>query len=482
MPYSELILGGCAILQAILLVLPSNTFTHRLMAGISAFGFLFAAAALLLFAKLGGEAQAWFLILEDQPLLRLPRAALFLSGLLLGRSIVFSRELPGGRKQEFLFLLTVIALLCDLLVLSRHALLSCILLISIAWLGIFLSGLAYRGRSEGEAVLKFWVQVSISVAIGFGSVLMLALISGGAQYDLIALQLKTQGLYSPETLLTILALCLPYFLVGGIFPFHFIGIDRDQGIPWATQLILVVMVQGAIFLSVWKMGVEIFGAASTEEISAGMRLLQIAGLAGGFWLALFSLSQENSKRLFSALVGAQWSIVLGAGAMPSALGLTAVAYAFSSIFLWTTLLGFTWSRLQESTEGDSLSHVHGAARTFRIAGLVLLISLAAPLCIPGFAGFPSILNLFASMMQQKSILFLLAEALLLALVGFTCLRVGADLLFRPTSKEIRSMNNFRYGALDLGVVTIVSAALLVLGFFWHRIFLVLMEAAKIFLN
>jgi len=482
MPYSEMILGGCALIQALSLLLPGKSgFSRRAVEGLSAIGFLASAVALLVGPGASGGAFTWFGMLEDQPLFRLPRAALFLAGLLIGCSIISIRELPEGRKREVLFLLTLMALLCDLLLLSKHALLSCILLVTISWMGIFLSGLAYRGRVEGEAVLKFWLQISVTVAFGFGSVLVLALVSGGAHFDVIAEQMKAQAAYSPQTLLAILALFLPYFLAGGIFPFHFAYIDRDQGLPWVVQLILTIMVQGAITLAVWKMGVEVFGVSQPGRIAEGMKVLQMAGLAGGFWLAIFALSQENSKRLFSALLGAQWFAILGAGAMPSALGLSAVTYAFSSVFLWSALLGFTWSRLQEFARGESLSSVFGAARTFRTSGLVLLIALAGPLCIPGFAGLPSVIHLLAAMIEQKSLVFLLAEGALLALICLTCLRIGTDLLFRSPPPAIQSYSEFRYGALDSVAMALLGVALLVLGFLWHHAFAVMTESARAFL-
>lgn len=480
MPYSEIILGGCALLQGLLLLGPGAKASR--FSGLSAFGFFAAALALVLTLVTRAEPMTWFALLEDQPLLRLPRAALFFAALLLGRSIVSTRQIPDGRKPEVLFLLTLLVLFCDLLTLSRHVLLSCILLLSISWLGIFLSGLAYRGRIEGEALLKFWVQASISVALGFGAVLILALISGGAHYDVIALQLKAQAPYSPQALLTILALCLPYFLAGGIFPFHFALLDRDQGVPWAVQLVLGVIVQGAIALSVWKMGVEIFGSSRPGEIAEGMRVLQAAGLAGGFWLAIFALSQENSKRLFSSLMGAQWSAILGAGAMPSVLGVTSITYAFSSVFLWGSMLGFVWSRLQESAGGDGLSNVHGAARVYRVAGLVLLLALAGPLCVPGVSGLPSVLHLLGAMIEQHSLVFLLAETTLLALICLSCLRVGTDLLLRVPKESHSAAGSFRYGALDSGALLLLAVSLLFLGLLWNHVFALLASTAKAFLN
>ncbi|RZA05099.1 MAG: hypothetical protein EOP11_13590, partial [Proteobacteria bacterium] len=355
MPISIWILGFCILAQGALLAVPHGKKAYRFAEVIAGMGFLGAAISLVVLHFYdGGLVPLWTALLEDQPLFRLPRAALFLAALLLGRNVLATKQLPEGRKQEVLLLLTVLVFLSDLLILSRHALLTSVLLASISWLGIFLSGLAFRGRVEGEAVLKSWLQISLAVALGFGSVLVLALVSGGLHYEVIAAQMKTLPLYSPEALLTIAALCLPFFLAGGIFPFHFITLDRDQGLPWSIQVMLDILVQGAVILAAWKMGVEVFGSARPGQVAEGMRVLQLAGLAGGFWLAIFAFSQENSKRLFSAIVGAQWFAILAAGAMPTKLGVSAITYAFSSVFLWTALLGFVWARLQESVGSDRM--------------------------------------------------------------------------------------------------------------------------------
>lgn len=482
MAAAEIILGLCLLAQALLLLAPRRAQSLFFCELLGAAGFAAAGVSLLVMARSTGSTYVLGALLQDDPLFRLPRACLMLAAMLLGRGLVASQSIPAGRKPEVLFLLSTLVFFCDLLLLSRNALLSCILLVTMSWIAIFLSGLAFRGRVEGEALLKLWVQASLAAALGFGSVLLLALVAGGFHFDVIAAYLKVQAPFGTSSLLVILALSLPFFLAGGIFPFHFAPVDRDQGVPWPVQLVLGILLQGAIFLAAWKMGIEVFGMARPGAVSEGMRLFQAAGLAGGFWLAIFSFTQANSKRLYSALLGAQWSAILAAGSMPSLLGLSSVTYAFSSVFLWSALLGFTWSRMQETANGDEISDVHGAARAFRGTGLVLLFALAVPLCMPGLPGFPAVLHLLASTIEQKSLLLLLAEGTLLALLCFGCLRVGIDLLFRPVPAALESSaNKVQYGALDLSAIAMVGLALIGLGFLWHRAFTSLSEAAKTFL-
>lgn len=485
MPFSELIIGLTALLQGMLLVAPRGPSARRGAELLSVLGLGLAAIQLL--ASLGSPPVAFsFEMLEDQALFRMPRAALLLASVLLGRVVVSTRELPESRKPEVLFLFTVLAFLCDLLMLSRHGALSIILLVLSSWVGLFLGGLAYRGRREGEAVLKFWIQASLSLTVGFGAILLLSLVAGGAHFSVIGEYVRAQERYSPQSLLVVAGLFLPFFMAGGFFPFHFMSIDRDHGLPWAVQTALSVLFQGSVAVAVWKMGVMVFGAGSPGGgVSEGMRTLQLCGLIGGFWLAIFALSQDNSKRLYSALVGAQWSAVLAAGALPSLLNATAITYALSASFVWSAVLGVVWSRFQEWSGDENITSVHGAAKSFRASGLLLLLALASPLLVPGFPGFPSALYLLATMIEQKSLVFLGTYAALLSLVCLICIRIGTDLLFRERAPQTlnRGADSFlTYSPLDWGVIGGTAVLLLLGGLFWHPVLESLGGAAQVFLK
>ncbi len=481
MIYPLLILLSGLFFQGLVLLIRGEKIRFFAIEWISAFIFAGSTFSTIWMAKNVSGDLPLLNLLEDQPLLRLPRAALFLAAFVISRSIVSSNELPRKRKPEVLFLLSFVVLFCELLLLSQNVLLSCLLLISLSWMGNYLSGLAFRGREEGEALLKGWIQASLVTSFGLGSVLLLVWLSGGSSYPLLAKGITASQGSSFQTLVGVLALFSPFFLAGGLFPFHFLSIDRDQGVPWAVQLVFVVIVQGAILLSLWKISVEVLYVPG-GSLSLGLDVLQIASMAGGFWLALFALSQENSKRLFSSIIGGSWALVLAAGAHPTILSASSVAYAFSSVFLWAALMGFTWSRLQEWAGGEKMNQVYGLARKYRSSGLFLLIALSAAVGVPGFSGLPVSFHLLASVIEQKSLIYLLAQASLMALVVLSFLRVGTDLLFRGGKLDTSKPDGVRYAALDYVGVIFLSASVLFLGVFWTRVFAALSETAKVFLN
>ncbi|MGZ6468861.1 MAG: hypothetical protein ACXWQJ_16285, partial [Bdellovibrionota bacterium] len=208
MPLSILIVGLVTLAQGCVLLFNRTQRSRLAIELFSTFGFL-AAAATLVSGLVSDQPEVWYGLLEDQPLFRLPRAVIFVAALLLGRGIVATEELPARRKHEVLFLLSVLVMICDLLLLSRQMTLSVILLVCGSWLALFLGGLAFRGRQEGEAVLKYWMQASLAMATGFGAITALAVVAGGVRYDAISLFLHTQPLYSLGALLVVFSLCLP---------------------------------------------------------------------------------------------------------------------------------------------------------------------------------------------------------------------------------------------------------------------------------
>lgn len=87
------------------------------------------------------------------------------------------------------------------------------------------------------------------------------------------------------------------------------------------------------------------------------------------------------------------------------------------------------------------------------------------------------------MIEQKSLVFLAAEGVLLAILTLSALRIGTDLLFRPSMHRTAPSSDglFRYNVLDFGAMVLLCASILLLGVFWHHAFAALNDAANLFL-
>lgn len=476
----------CALVTVTLLglslTLNRDAVTQKIREALFLVGMI-AAAGFVLFQELPEITRAG--LIEEASLFRVPRAAIFLCACVLSRMLAGTKQIPQGRKPESMFLLASAALIGDLLLLSKNLALSYVLLVILSWLGSFLTGLAYRGAREGEALLKQWVQGSVAIVIGAGGLVVVSALAGGIQYDQIAAFVAGLPEYSLTRLFMIAALYLPFLMVAGLFPFHLAHVDRDEGAPWAMQAILSVLVTGATVLSLWGMAVRVFTSMSPDLVPDGLRCLQLCGLVGGFWLAFFALSQKNSKRLFSGLMGGAWSVLLVPSSLHNPIAAAAVVYGVCAVLLWGTLLSFVWSRLQEQAGDESVTAIYGAGRVYRSHGLLLLFALASPMLFPAFPGFASVILHLASVIEQKTLLLLVFFSLLLILFCVIAARLAADLLFRRASQEVAGSGRddfVRYDGLDIPPLAALLFGTLWLGILGNSFFTSLYESAKPFLN
>lgn len=445
-------------------------------------GMLITAVLILVAGKPGGVSYG---LLHYDALFLGPRAAIFLAACLFGRMIARTKQIQETRKPEALFLLAACALVCDLLLLSKSLALTYILIIVAAWIGAFLCGMSFRGAGEGEGLLKHWVQVSFATVLGMGGLVVVSVLAGGVQYENIATYVSTLPEYSPSRLFMVFVLYLPFLLVAGLFPFHLVQIDRDEGSPWAVQSIISVLLSGTILLALWSLGIRVFVTADPARVPDGMRFLQLCGLLGGFWLSFFALSQNKSKRLLSAVVGAAWSMLLISGAKNSPTAAVAVVYGASAVLLWGSLLSFVWSRLQERVADDMISSVSGAGQRYRTHGLLLISALASPVLLPAFPGFTGAILQLAALIEQRTLLLLVLFSGLLVLFATASARILAHILFRPMSEALpgNERNDLtRYDWRDGFSVAAILVGMVGMGSLGNRLFSVLHEAAKHFLN
>ena len=130
--------------------------------------------------------------------------------------------------------------------------------------------------------------------------------------------------------------------------------------------------------------------------------------------------------------------------------------------------------------------MYGAARKARSAGLLMLLALASLLFVPGTPGFPTLVHLLAEIIEQRSLFYLAAESLLLALLCLTAIRLATDLIFRrrgaANGEVALGHTPFRYSALDRVGLAAVVVGLFAWGLGWQRAFALLSESAKAFLK
>ncbi len=415
--------------------------------------------------------------IQMDELFRLPRALIALVSLVLGSSVLASTALPSDRKPEILFMITALSLFGRVLLLSQNYLLSFLCLFGLAIPSIFLTGLSFRGPLEGEATLKWWYQSSVAVIFGFCAILLLQLLTGGLQYADIAHAI--QGISTPRALLIVLLFLFPFFAVAGLFPLHFLSIDRDHGAPWSTQAICSILVSGVAALAMLKAGVAVYHDSETGRMP--MRILESLGVIASFWCCIGSYTQLNAKRFLAFFSASQWSTLLLVVTKPTVLSLAASVYYFLGVSLALALIYPVMGSLHEFAGGDETSDTYGAGRRAGMAGVILLFGMCFFLFAPPLMGFPALFRILAAHFEQQSILRVLDFAVLQLLYAIIAVRLIANVFFRDAGERFTSAAApYFYPKLSTLLGALVVAVTLVGGLFWDNIFVTLEAAAKNF--
>jgi NADH:ubiquinone oxidoreductase subunit 2 (subunit N) len=478
--WAELTIGFGIILQFLSLLIFSDKRGQKLQQAI------FFAAMILALSASFAQMIGLLPIISPYPNFLLPKAlaafplaAALLCFVVLAIWVLQSTQIHSGRRSETLLLFSFLSLLLGLLFSSEHVLASFLLLLAIAWTGLFLTGLSFSGRLEGEGLVKFWAQLGFGLGAGLSLFALVIFLSGGGSWSQIS---SASGLTGPGGVahgLLIGAIYLPYFVVAGIFPFHLAAADRDEGAPWIIQVALSCIVQGAVLYAAWLVGVKVFHQEG--DIATGMRVLQVATLAGAIWHLSLGLYQKNSKRAFSSIAGGAICLMISAAALPTQHSAAALSYAVAINLLWLTLLGFVWGRVQERVGGGDLAAVRGEAKRSRWDGIALLVAISVPLFLPYLPGFSLGAQQLGAILEQRSLLSLAIHFLLLVLQLVFSIRIVTELLFSE-SAALRSQKSPHPSLLERGGMTLLGLGLLLSGLVSGGIFELLQGAAMAFLK
>lgn len=475
LPIPTLVLFSGLVVLFLLLVVGRPSLVKWGSAG--ALFFLVTAAAFIGASLwLSAPEQLYFKVLVDRPYLRLPRLAFLLSTLLIFRAFMGTMAVPLERLGQAAFLVLVVTFLGDVLLLSNHFLMSYLVLSSISLVSALMVGISFRGRLEGESVLKNWNQVAFFVPMGLFSCLLITLLAGGM--GIAKLQESILAMSNPWMLYAVcFLLFLPFLLAGSIFPFHFLSLDRDQGANWATQLFFANCVQAPVLVALWSFSYQL---QLNNPNWPGGKILMALALFACIWQGIHALGQKSARRILSALTGAHWSFVLIAAAGASQKNLEAAVIGFSSCFVWIAVLGFIWSRFQESVGSDSLIGAGGIVGRAQKKGLLLLFALAPAFFVPGLSSFPALIHHFSAILEHQSIFLFLTCTLFLVLISLTPLRILSDLLFMPAAAPAEWRREIKYDALDWGSLFLVLLVMVTIGLNWPTLLIHIAASPKLF--
>jgi multicomponent Na+:H+ antiporter subunit D len=415
-------------------------------------------------------------LLASNKIFRLMISALLLSALVVNRKLAFTNNLPRNRKPECFLFLSMACLWAFTLWYSTELLTSYLCLLGLAVTGLFATGLAFSDATEGEAALKYWYQTVIALLFILISLLVVAVVAGDFSFKALA------GIFSDPSrwrgLGIFMLLVLPYLLIGGIFPFHFVAVDRDHGAPWAVQALNTLIISGAVYGGLLKLGVELFGS-TTRNVSFALNFLVALGFVGTLWGLLGALTQENSKRKLSLFSIGVFSFPLMIVGAPT--GTTVGVAIFRFVFSLLALSPLYWvlGLFHERVRNDDSAAAAGMGRQNLGAGLLLLAGLSFFLMTPPIAGFSTTFALVGAAFNEGSLIVLAGVILVSALAGLIAFRLLALVFFNRPAQSISIVDSSSLlGTVSNRVIgSGVFAALVVGGVSWGGIWRHLVDAA-----
>ena len=476
----ELILLGTGLLFLAFLSVGSGESSTLSMVWLGFLGTLGAAVSVVFLRDLELERVLGGILQHDPSFLYVRLCLYVLSGILI-LVTGYAKRIDERRKPELCFFLLWMTLLASLLMLSRHFLVSYICLFGMAALNSLLAASPFQRKEEGKSALFYWFQAALCFTLGFGVLVILASQMDDLGYDSVRKFFAAQESF--QVLPLILVLLLPFWVVSGIFPFHFATIELNHGAVWSIQAAQSLLIQGVGTLALFKVVVLVFysiGAALSMVILYGFSAVGfLGGLAGG----LGAISQKDGKRFAANFVLMQWSICLIPLGNPNAFSLSAAIFYFLSAAVALAVCFVVWGGLLESRGSDTLAGLRGARDRCLLECVLLLAALVSLAGMPPFVGFPANLNMVSALSEQKEPIVLLLYVIVLVLQLVVVARM-LGLIFFAESDDSDGMLGAMNGVgtkLRFALVSLI-APLLLLGLFWEGVWAELLERSASFIN
>ncbi len=429
------------------------------------------------------EETCFYDLLKSSFLFRSVRISIYFSAILLVRQIFNSHSIQDKRKRELVFMLALMVFFASMLILSVNLFISFLCLLGLSTAGLFMGGAPFRGRSEGEAVFKFWYQYSLTMVLGLFSLTLLAFVAGSLDYDALRGFYAISATHNLFIFWVMLGLA-PMFFLAGLFPFHFITIDRDHGIAWPLQASETLLISGVGTISLVKAAVHFFYQEKNIAGEKVLTLLMVLGFVGLLWSILGAITQKSTKRFMAFFSAALWSICLITVASPSPQSLATIVYSFLCISISLLLILGGITQLHEKVgEEENWSTLMGLGGRLPQDSRYVLLGLLSFLFLPPSFGFSVLLNLLGTMYEQKSLILISLTCLAVFLIFMAALRLLSVIYFQDAKSELGELVPTSGGNSVVDRLLFVFCAAIVFGFgIWgDALFQSLLASAKIFI-
>ena len=418
--------------------------------------------------------------LQHDPGFLYTRAGIFALGAALTILTGYHRQIDDRRKPELCYFLLWVSIFASILVISHHFLVSYLAIFGLSAVNAFLAAAPFRRQGEGKAAMLYWFQSAFAFTLGFGALIVIA----AGMNDLSFPAVREFFAHQPIQIALPLffALALPFWILGGLFPFHHATIVLNHGSLWPIQAAQSLLVQGASVIALFRVAVLVFvvpGAEFSAWILYGFAIIGgLGGIAGG----IGALCNQDSKRFVAYLVLLHWSACLVVLGVPSATSVAAAVYQHFSSGIALAILLIVMGGLLESRGSDSLDGLKGVRKRCIFESLLLLGALASLAGIPPFMGFPAAVNMVGALLEQNDPIVLLFYITVVTLQFVVAARL-VGIVFFAESNDSDGLFSAMGGLGTRLRVTLfaIFAPLLLAGFFWENVWMELVDRAAKFM-
>ena len=308
-------------------------------------------------------------------------------------------------------------------------------------------------RNSSEAGLKLIFSSAFSTGILLFGISMLYGATGSLDYATVAANLQVNSL----TLLAFAFILAGFAFKMSVVPFHLWTADVYEGAPVSVTSFLSVISKGSVIFVFVTALYSLFGHLQTEWLYIVSILAVITMTVGN----LFTLRQNNIKRLlaFSSITQVGFVLVGIAGA--SAMGNASVVY-FVLIYILSNVAAFgVIGAISDATGKETLDAFKGLYKSNPYLAGILALSLFSLAGVPPTAGFFGKLFLLTSGMGNALYTVLAIASINLVISLYNYLRVVKTMFMDTAEVELEKVET----NLPLNIALIICAiGLVVIGF------------------
>ncbi|MFN7181113.1 MAG: NADH-quinone oxidoreductase subunit N [Planctomycetota bacterium] len=382
------------------------------------------------------------------------------------------KEMEKYNIGEFFFLLVSTIFGLSLMITSNNLLMLLVSIELVSLCSYALSGYFYNNKRSSESALKYSLFGASTSGIAIFGLSLIAVSCGSIYFsDIAGIKDLSLGIVG-----WILFLGILFYKISAV-PFHMWTPDIYEGAPLAISAFLSTAPKAAGFVALIRI---LESASSSNQLL--IVLFSIISLISAISMTFGNLSalhQTNYKRLLAySTIAHSGYILVGLSALAlSLLKNEGVMFSLNSIvfyiliYIAMNLGAFLYLGYFANFTGESINNLSGIAKFFTLEGVLLTIMLLSLTGLPPTGGFIAKLNVFASAIQLKGLLWLVIIALLNTVISVAYyFKIFKNIFFPPEKIVEISFTPQKKLSSTVNFIGFILVAIIILSCIYPQIF------------